>query len=109
MFYTQSVHFGGGDPDPPNTWFIGPIRVHTPYGISIGSVVLSQLMGDGAYYTYIMKGGLKTRDWKSQDWKTWDQIAGVEKRGLENTGPNFRGGKGGAQGPSYRLALPCSP
>jgi len=27
-------------------------------------------------------GTLKTRDWK-----TWDQIAGVEKTGLENTGP----------------------
>jgi len=34
-------------------------------------------------------GTLKTRDWK-----TWDQIAGVEKAGLENTGPNRRGGKG---------------
>jgi len=32
-------------------------------------------------------GTLKTRDWK-----TWDQIAGVEKTGLENTGPKRMGG-----------------
>jgi len=32
-------------------------------------------------------GTLKTRDWK-----TWDQIAGVEKTGLENTGPKRIGG-----------------
>ena len=29
---------------------------------------------------------------KTRDWKTWDQIAGVEKTGLENTGPNLMGG-----------------
>ena len=29
---------------------------------------------------------------ESQDWKTWDQIAGVEKAGLENTGPKRMGG-----------------
>jgi len=25
--------------------------------------------------------------------ETWDQIAGVEKAGQENAGPNFQGGK----------------
>ena len=40
----------------------------------------------------VLPGGLKTRDWKSQDCKTWDQIAGVEKTGRENTGPNFQTG-----------------
>ena len=35
----------------------------------------------------VTTGTLKTRDWK-----TWDQIAGVEKTGLENTGPKRMGG-----------------
>ena len=34
------------------------------------------------------EGGLKTRDWKTRD-----QIAGVEKAGLKNAGPNFQRGK----------------
>jgi len=37
--------------------------------------------------TGVHPGTLKTRDWK-----TWDQIAGVEKAGLENTGPERMGG-----------------
>jgi len=36
----------------------------------------------------MMMGTLKTRDWK-----TWDQMAGVEKTGLVNAGPNFQSGK----------------
>jgi len=27
---------------PPNTWFIGPLRVHMPNGMSIGLVVTSR-------------------------------------------------------------------
>jgi len=28
---------------PPNTWFLGPTRVHNPNGISIGSAVFARL------------------------------------------------------------------
>jgi len=31
-------HWRGSEP-PPNTWFLGPTRVHAPNGISIGSAV----------------------------------------------------------------------
>jgi len=30
---------------------------------------------------------------KTRDWKPWDQMAGVEKTGLVNAGPNFQSGK----------------
>jgi len=35
--------FRGGDSGPSNSWFLGPTRVHTPKGISTGSVALAQL------------------------------------------------------------------
>jgi len=40
-------------------------------------------------------GGTENAELEKSGLETWDQIAGVEKTGLENAGPNFRGGKGG--------------
>jgi len=36
---------------------------------------------------FIFQYTRETGTLKTRDWKTWDQIAGVEKTGLENTGP----------------------
>jgi len=51
-------------------------------------MLLLQLTTTTMMMMMMMMGTLKTRDWK-----TWDQMAGVEKTGLVNAGPNFQSGK----------------
>jgi len=43
----QKCPFPGGSTPPPNTWFLGPIRVHDKNGISISSAILQ---GSMAHY-----------------------------------------------------------
>ena len=58
---------------------------HSAFNTQLPKPKLSTCTGKSPT-SHIPGGTLKTRDWKTQDWKTWDQIAGVEKKGLENAG-----------------------
>ena len=75
VLHCKKAAFCGRIRAPPNTWFTGPLRIHTPNGISTGLVVTSRQTdtqtdhaNDAIYVAmdrilcYALLGGLKSKN-----------------------------------------------
>jgi len=68
-------HAGGSGP-PSNSWFLGPVRAHSPNGISIGSAVFAQMTAEcpmGLLYNWTPLSPSKAQNCPFP-WGIWNPI-----------------------------------